>query len=175
MKIFNKKAITLFITFFPLLIFSQSSMNCTIFSDSIAKRIIGKWELYKQTLTENDTTREQIINGKKIKIYEFKSDGTYKLTEAYISEFKHDKLPDTSVIVGNWKVFTDNNKIWLCNNKYLPPYEKLIYGDLNIPIAQLTRTEFVTHFFGANYGTDENGFFYFKESIGTCYYKKQGN
>lgn len=109
-------------------------------------------------LVENGKSVDKFNSDSKIN-YEFKADGTYKLT----SSFKFKGKWDTVVTIGQWKISSDNKKIELFNNKFLPPHDKDgTCADHPLPIKKLTATDFVTE-----------EYWFSEDPAGTSSYKKQ--
>jgi hypothetical protein len=114
--------------------------------------------MVKHTLLENGKTVGKLNGDAKIN-YEFKADGTYKLTSA----FKYKGKWDTVVTVGKWKISADNKNIELFNNKFLPPHDKDgTSADHPLIIKKLTATDFVTE-----------EYWFSEAPAGTSSYKKQ--
>ena len=136
--------------FFYTTLFGQTS-------DS-KNNIVGKWTMVKHTLLEKGKTVDKLNGDAKI-IYEFKADGTYKLT----SSFKYKGKWDTVVTIGKWKISTDKKNIELFNNKFLPPHDKDgTCADHPLVIKKLTAMDFVTE-----------EYWFSEDPVGTSSYKKQ--
>ncbi len=141
---------TIILLFFSTILFGQVTDPNT--------NIVGKWTMVKHTLLENGKTVGKLNGDAKI-IYEFKVDGTYKLTSA----FKYKGKWDTVVTVGKWKVSAGNKNIELFNNKFLPPHDKDgTSGDHPLIIKKLTATDFITE-----------EYWFSEAPAGTSSYKKQ--
>ena len=93
-----KHLLTLILLFFSVVLFGQTTDKKI--------NIVGKWVMTKHMLVENTKTVDKLNKNAKI-AYEFKVDGTYKLT----SSFKYNGKWDTVVTVGKWKISADNKKI----------------------------------------------------------------
>jgi hypothetical protein len=127
-----KLIISLLLSFFYLLANSQNIK---------ASEVSGQWVLNKHTITLNGKPVNK-MDAKRISIYVFSVNGTYRLTEKEMNSSK------TYITKGKWKVIANGKKIHLYNNIDAPHERGVEIADNDLIVEYLGGQYYLTYTYG---------------------------
>ncbi len=123
-------------------------------TDSLSKKLAGKWLLTKHVIVDSSSTIEHVDTNLTC-TFEFFENGTCCVTYS-------DKRYGQTVNNGKWKFSNDGTKVLLFDIVDVPDDPLVFISDHDMPVVSLTTTQFVI-----------NEYLFSESKMGASYYIRQ--